>query len=140
MEKGQSAGSILHMANKEIKTCYLRCAVMQSRSSVPNKIPTIHYYNITFDIQKREVCPTITSEKIISSSPDLNGEGSSHCGHLVSINGQHGNALQCQEVNAVPLSIIKTRTCTGKWFTSMSESQTLKVYVCFFSMFLWSIH
>lgn len=56
----------------------------------------------------------ITSEKIISARPDLNGEGGSHSRHLITVDGQHGDALQCQEVNAVPLTVIKTRTCTQK--------------------------
>lgn len=60
----------------------------------------------------------ITSEKIISTRPDLNGKGSSHCRHLITVDSQHGDALQRQKVNAVPLTVIKTRTCKQKKLTS----------------------
>lgn len=69
----------------------------------------------------------ITSEKIISTRPDLNGEGGSYCRHLIAIDGQHADALQRQKVNAVPLAVIKTRTCTQRKITGKLVKSKLRL-------------
>lgn len=54
---------------------------------------------------------SITSKVIASSGLDLNRDGRSDRGGLVSVHRQHGVILQHIQVDAVPLAIIETRTC-----------------------------
>lgn len=60
----------------------------------------------------RTIFVSITSKVVCSSSLDLNRDGCSDSGGLVSVHRQHGVVLQDVQVDTVPLAIVKTRTCT----------------------------
>lgn len=52
----------------------------------------------------------MTSKVVFSHSSDLDGESGSDGRRLVTVDGEHREALQRQEPNAVPLAVIETRT------------------------------